>query len=301
MKKIALFCLSNALLMPAYASQEGSIDSLWTSLSTLTEPARDWVRDEFRYKRMFGLTEIPGVKYLFYKPDEGKEVVGFSLTNSGSNQINPIGLKKPGAFRNYTFSFADRARENIYLAVNDDVKISRRYSQDNMFREMHFFPRKVIPAIEKYDQGRQLKVTLPTGEPVLFDAKSKEISAGVLREMPIDFTVNRHERKNPELVYKGKNLAITVAQRGESARRAKVWGQVKFAEVHYPKKYDRACRVSPKYIWDQSPKKGDSEPKLTMLHATDHELFSMIEDKCGWDLSELKLAAVTKLKTLAMD
>lgn len=301
MKKIALFCITSALATPVFAAQQSVIGNIWHSLSAISEPARDWVRDQYRYKRVFGLTEIPDVKYLFYTPNSDREVVGFSITNRGSEQINPVGLQKPGPFRNYTFSFADRARENIYLAVNDDVKISRRYSQDNMFREMHFFPRRVIPAIEKLDDGRQLKVTLPTGEPVLFDAKSKEIKSGVLREQPIDFTKNRHERKNPELVYQGKHMMITVAQRGEAARRAKVWGQVKYAEVHYPAKYARACRISPKYLWDQSAKAGDSEPKLTMIYATDHELFDMIEDKCGWDLGELKLAAVGKIDTVAMD
>lgn len=61
--------------------------------------------------------------------------------------------------------------------------------------------------------------------------------------------------------------------------------------MHYPSRYDRSCRLSPALIWDQNPKPGDDDPTLTMLHATDSELFDTIEKNCGWDLSDLRLAA----------
>lgn len=300
MNKQIFLMIAAAVALPSHVAAASGQSSIWDALSHLAKPDRESIREPFRYRRIFGLTEIPDVKYLFYRPEGIKEVVGFSLVNKGSAHINPIGTKKSGSFRNYTFSFADRAREDIFLSINDDVKISHRYSQDNMFRELHFFPRRVIPAIEPFNKGRQLKVTLPTGEPVIFDARSKEINSGVLREEPIDFNRNRHERRNPKIAYKGKSLVVSVAQRGESARRAKVWGQAKYAEVHYPSKYSRPCRVSPEYIWDQSPKKGDKEPRLTMLYETDHALFNMIEKRCGWDLSALKLEAASELNAVAM-
>ena len=77
--------------------------------------------------------------------------------------------------------FADRARENIHLAVNDDVKISGRFSHDNMFRELHFFPRRQLPSLEIDHANGLLKVTLPTGEPVLFDEHSMELVGGALQ------------------------------------------------------------------------------------------------------------------------
>ena len=91
--------------------------------------------------------------------------------------------------------------------------------------------------------------------------------------------------------YQGKYLVITVAQRGEAPRRAKVWGQTKFAEIHYPAKYSKRCRISPKHFWDQRPKRGDTDPKLTMLHQSDNEVFAMVERHCGWNLAELKRIA----------
>ena len=251
-------------------------------------PERDGIRESFRYDRSISATDIDGLRYYFYEPGRQRTVVGFSFLNDGSSKVNPPGLKRRGPRREYAFHFADRARENIYLAINDDVKISGRFSHDNMFRELHFFPRRQLPSM-KVDHGKGvLDVTLPTGEEVLFDQDSMEVVGGVLKEAPIDFNRSRHLRRNPEVRYQGEFIAITVAQRGEAPRRARVWGQNKLAEVHYPARYRKSCRLSPGHIWDQKPKRGDNDPKLTMLHKTDTELFAMIERRCGWDLSRLK-------------
>lgn len=259
-------------------------------LANQSEPERDQIRDPYRYDRSISATDIDGLRYFFYEPGRQRSVVGFAFQNNGSPKVNPVGLKHKGPRREYAFMFADRARENIYLAVNDDVKISGRFSHDNMFRELHFFPRKQLPSLTIDHSKGQLKVTLPTGEPVLFDQDTMELVGGALKEAPIDFNASRHLRRNPEVRYQGRYLAITVAQRGEAPRRASVWGQTKFAEAYYPAKYSKPCRLSPKYIWDQKPKPGDNDPKLTMLHRSDAELFAVVERQCHWDLSELKPA-----------
>jgi hypothetical protein len=260
-------------------------------LQMLAEPAspeRDGIRDPFRYDRSIRATRIEGLRYFFYEPDEARSVVGFAFENRGSPKVNPVGLKRNGPRREYAFLFADRARENIHLAVNDDVKMSGRFSHDNMFRELHFFPRRQLPGL-KIDHTRGLlEVTLPTGELVYFEQDSMELVGGALSESPIDFNQSRYLRRNPEVRYQGHYLAITVAQRGEAPRRANVWGQDKLAEVHYPSRYPTSCRISPAHIWDQRPKPGDNDPKLTMLHPTDDALFTVVERRCGWDLSELK-------------
>ncbi len=261
-------------------------------LASVSAPERDAIRDSHRFDRAIRATDIDGLRYYFYRPGERRSVVGFSFLNDGSPKVNPVGLKKKGARREYAFMFADRARENIHLTVNDDVKLSGRFSHDNMFREMHFFPRKQLPTLQVLAGQGLLKVTLPTGEPVIFDQGTMEVVDGALKEGPIDFNRSRHLRRNPEVRYTGDYIAITVAQRGEAPRRAKVWGQTKFAEVHYPARYPkRRCKLSPKFIWDQRPKAGDSDPTLRMLHKTDDELFSVIETQCGWNLAELKSAS----------
>lgn len=249
-------------------------------------PERDAIRDAFRYDRRLAMTEIDGMRYYFYDQGGGREMVGFAFVNSGSPTVNPVGLRRPGPRREYAFFFADRARENIHLAISDDVDLSGRYSHDNMFREWHFFPRHQLPAVTIDDDT--LRVTLPTGEPVLFDRATREIRGGVLRESPIDFNPSRHARANPRVAYRGEYLAITVSQRGEAPRRANVWGQRKFAEVHYPARYPNPCRLSPAQLWDQRPKPGDNDPKLVSLHDTDDALFRVIERACGWDLEGLR-------------
>jgi hypothetical protein len=260
-------------------------------LGAKVAPERDAIRERFRYDRAIKVTGIDGLRYFFYEPGDAPAVVGFAFQNTGSPKVNPAGLKRKGARREYAFMFADRARENIFLTVNDDVKLSGRFSHDNMFRELHFFPRRQLPTL-RVDQAKGLlEVTLPTGEPVLFDRNTMEMIGGALSENPIDFNRSRHQRRNPAVHYRGDYLAVTVAQRGEAPRRAKVWGKTKYAEVHYPAKYDKACRLSPAAIWDQRPKPGDNDPKLTMLHKSDQEIFELVERRCGWDLSDLKAAS----------
>lgn len=268
-------------------------------LSKPSTPERERIREQHRYDRAIATTHIKGLRYYFFEPQQRREAVGFSLLNTGSPQVNPAGLRRKGAQRQYTFLFADRARENIYLAINDDVKLSGRFSHDNMFRELHFFPRRQLPSLKADKDRGLLKITLPTGEPVLVDQHTMELVGGALREDPIDFNPSRYSRKNPLVHYQGDYLAISVAQRGESPRRAKVWGQTKYAEVHYPSRYAKSCRISPKLIWDQRPKPGDNEPKLTMLHSTDDTLFAMVEKQCNWDLSALKQGEPTRQASLA--
>ncbi len=272
---------------PAPARKVERFDGI-AELSVDALPERNGIRPVYRYDRSIGATNIDGLRYFFYEPDAEREVVGFSFLNDGSGTVNPGGLRRKGPRREYAFHFADRARENIYLAINDDVKISGRFSHDNMFRELHFFPRSQLPSMKVDHAKGILEVTLPTGEEVLFDEDSMEVVGGALKEAPIDFNRSRHQRRNPEVRYQGDFLAITVAQRGEAPRRAKVWGQRKYAEVHYPAKYSKPCRLSPGHIWDQRPKPGDNDPKLTMLHKSDAELFAVVERRCGWDLSALK-------------
>jgi len=277
---------------PPPVKQAPRFDDL-AELAESSTPERDAIRKHFRYDRSIKPTTLKGLRYYFYEPDDARAIVGFSLRNTGSPKINPVGLKKPGARREFAFLFADRARENIHLAVNDDVKQSGRFSHDNMFRELHFFPRNELPSVRIDHAKGVIEVRLPTGELVHFDPVTKEVIGGALVESPVDFNRSRHLRRNPEVRYQGDFLAITVAQRGEAPRRAKVWGQTKFAEIHYPARYKKPCKLSPTFIWDQKPKPGDTDPTLHMKYATDSELFSMIERRCGWNLASLKEAAAT--------
>ena len=172
--------------------------------------------------------------------------------------------------------------------ITDNVAISGRYSHDNMFRELEFFPRTYLPSFQRSANGEQISVLLPTGEEVRFSASERVITGGVLSEQPIDMNPSRHQRHHPRVQYHGDFLAITSAQRGDSPRNARVWGQQRYAEIVYPKKYRKPCRVPRGRIWDQRPLQGDRDPRLDMLFRTDKQLFDFVEQACGWDLSELR-------------
>ena len=110
------------------------LERTWTALAAQTTPNRDSIRDRFRYARSYDYTGVEGFRSLSYDSGSGREIVGFALTNQGSPRINQPGLQGSGALRKYLFLFPDRARENIYLSINDDVALSGRISHDNMFR-----------------------------------------------------------------------------------------------------------------------------------------------------------------------
>lgn len=261
-------------------------DTITRQLASDRPPERERVREAYRFDRAISMGRVPGVRLYTYQPERDEKVVGFALVNKGSRRINPRGLRGTGARREFLFQFPDRAREEVFLSVLDDVRISKKYSQDNMFREMHFFPRRQLPSLRR--KGDRIEVHLPTGEPVLFDAKTAEIVGGVLKEAPIDFNRNRHARHNPRIRYTGSGLLITVAQRGEAPRRARVWGQRKYAEVWYPAHYQKPCRISPALLWDQRPKKGDTDPRLTWRLKSDSAVLDVVEKRCHWQLDALR-------------
>jgi hypothetical protein len=262
------------------------VDPVIAQLGNDVPPERERVRDAYRYDRAITMGRIPGVRLYTYSPGGSDRVVGFSLVDTHSKRINPLGARGNGAKREFLFQFPDRAREEIALLVSDDVRLSKRYSRDNMFRELHLFPRRQLPSLRR--KGNRFEVHLPTGEAVLFDADTAEITGGVLQEQPIDFNRNRYARHNPRIRYTGDGLLITVAQRGEAPRRAKVWGQKKRAEVRYPSHYRRPCYLSPALLWDQRPKKGDRDPRLTWRLISDDAVFDLVEKRCHWNLADLR-------------
>lgn len=254
----------------------------------------------FPGRRVGRYTGLAGFEVLTYRPDrrQGPKVVAFKLINDGSPRINPTGVghRRAGRPRNgnptrsFLFNFPDRARQDMHLLVTDDVARSGRYSHDNMFRELAFFPRVMLPSIKATADGNRYLVTLPTGEPVVFDRRSREIVAGVLREdKPMDRNPNRHLRDYPAVSYRGQYLVISSEQRGDSTRNARVWKQRRNAVIRYPAGGYKPCRVGREELWDQHPFPGDRDPRLTMRFSDDEALYRFIESRCGgWDLSKLR-------------
>lgn len=125
-------------------------------------------------------------------------ILGFSFNNIGPNRIIPVPATDigTGPDREYHFRFQSRARQDIYFSVTDTPD---EYLSNRMESYLYLFPRHNIPAIELVDggaKGQELKVTLPNGEEIVFDAKTKEILRGVFREKaPLDQNPDRFKRK----------------------------------------------------------------------------------------------------------
>lgn len=252
-------------------------------------PSGDQIVDpDARYLTMFSNDKIPGLHIgTSGYPDK---VGAFSLSNYGSPTVNPRGSREPtsASYRKYNFRFYDQAREDMHIDIQDRP-MQGRDSHTSMNTQVFILPRVTVPSIKMVDNNQKYRVTLPTGEHITFDVKTREILDGVLAEQVIDYNSNRHARKNPQVSYTGKGLSIKISQRGSSPRQDTVWGKTKQAEISYPSKYSEPCFVKPGLFWDQTPKPGDTDPSLKSLAIeSDAKAFAAIESHCGWDLSELK-------------
>jgi hypothetical protein len=156
-----------------------------------------------------------------YRKDRQSQIVGFEFSNRGGNRILPprYDIGKNLLFtRDFQFRFDDRARQDIQLFISDWAP-----SRDKQFRlselmnsVLHFFPRNYLPAILGSDA--RYVVTLPTGEQVEFDAKTREILGGVFSETAVDLNPDRAARKFPGVNYLGKGVVVRANARGTDPR-----------------------------------------------------------------------------------
>ncbi|HEY7320766.1 MAG TPA: hypothetical protein VIE89_24645 [Candidatus Binatia bacterium] len=220
-----------------------------------------------------------------YRKDRQNQIVGFEFSNHGGNRILPpsYDINKNLLFtRDFQFRFDDRARQDIQLFVSDWAP-----SRDKQFRLselmnsiFHFFPRNYLPAIVS-SRARYI-VTLPTGEQVEFDAKSREIMGGVFSETPVDLNPDRGARKFPGVNYLGKGLLVRADARGTDPRIAKTATITTGTTVPDCEKGDacRQCQVPSKDLWYQS---GPARFKFS----TDQEFDRFLLSRCGFRIPNL--------------
>ncbi len=204
-----------------------------------------------------------------------KMVKSFTIENSGSPVINPLGFTDQRSVREYSFQYPENARQQIKMDIYENAMYPGRVSHWSMHSAVYFIPRLVIPYLEFKKDDNKLIVHLPTDEIIEFDASNREIIGGVLEETPVDGSENRHARKFPGLKYTGSGYMIRIDQRGELPEADLVWGIKKFATIYHNNK---SCKVSASKLWDQEG--GESSQHLFKF-STDEEFYKFIKSECN--------------------
>jgi hypothetical protein len=239
---------------------------------------------EFKTKlqKILKLAEICSVSVQLN--DKG-ELVAFQWENDSKNNINP--KNGEGTSRQYHFQFPERSKQNPHLAITDDSGLTGKLSHDLLETTIIFIPRKVLPYIEVNQESNECerKVILPTEEFVIFDALTKEIIAGVLKEAPMDMTESRHKRQFAGIEYTGNGIMIRADRRAGTPEHIY---DVRFnVNEHIDKavitRKGKTCLVKKDLIWENAhnPDKG-----AFFKYDTDQEfLDQVINPICGWDLT----------------
>ena len=190
------------------------------------KPKGDKIKLEVHFGGRSSIDDIDMDLYntIGWKPRSGISE-GFSISNDGVNSIIPEGCtadadpdngySKCQASRQFSFEYHSQARQNIVLQITDEPS---NFTSHLMETRMFFFPRKVLPQINYSDDRSKIIMTLPTGEEVEFDAKTKQIVGGVMDEGPIDMGPSRHSRKFATVRYKGSGVALRINGRGQDPR-----------------------------------------------------------------------------------
>jgi len=263
------------------------------SLQMLSGPVQNSVDDPSAYMKgkvtTGSGTKLRNLKIIYDK--KSNQVNGFSLINKSSPRINPNSIGGTPS-REYVFEFYDRARQQILLRISDDTIRGGKITHSLMHSNFYFFPRKYLPSMKvkqncstkpnnvKHHSLTCIEIMLPTGEKVVFDGKTKEVVAGVLEEvLPIDETINRHNRRFSDIKYKGDYIFMRVDQRGETPENASPWGikMNKFAHIYYK---DKNCKIKVQELFHQG-----SDSSNYFLYPTDEKFYNeVLNKKCNFKI-----------------
>jgi hypothetical protein len=205
-----------AEVLPRFMSPEMRLQVIWNGRVLSNEvslaPSRAPLRDKLDpAHQVSNETKINGVISMIVESKRPQTITeGFFFRNLGVNRIIKA-RGYPMAERLFQFEYPEQARQNIALLVDDLPNGIGSHTMHSLFM---FFPRKYLPTIEQDDV--HLRVTLPTGEKVLFSKESKEVLEGVLQEGPIDMSEVRFTRQYADLRYRGRGVVLRANARGQS-------------------------------------------------------------------------------------
>lgn len=152
-----------------------------------------------------------------------RELDGITFSTDGNWPYMQSGPRiSPTMHRVWEFSAMDGSRSRPYINIEDNILAScpsndpNHDYQDscNVKSLMVLFPRRSIPNAERV--GDDIRVTLSTGEVVVFDARTRTIrpnSGSAMSEGAPDFTIDRQRRQPPNVSYTGAGISVTLSSR----------------------------------------------------------------------------------------
>jgi hypothetical protein len=211
-------------------------------------------------------------------------VRGAVSTDSGSTnffQYTFVGDSAPGAYlissrtfnketgeisktgREWNLRFEAQARQDMYMGVSN-------FDASGVTDSYYFmFPRKTLPHMRE-ENGR-LIATLPTGETVTYDATTKKVIKGVLRE---------NSAADPSKIgYSGEGLIVRVD--GGVGQNQGQGADPRRAEKATITKNGKSCQVPAKDLWPDQSK----ESALHFKYSSDDVFKQYVIKACGKDFN----------------
>lgn len=219
----------------------------------------------------------PNGPYNICKLD-GK-VESIRISNRGPNSI--VSTNEYYLGRDFEFNFQERARSDMHMMVSDSVDDK---TSSVTYSIMVFLPRKLLPSIQTVDN--ELHVTLPNGELIKYNAKTKEIIGGVLNEGKTAINPNNKKAMPAKLDYTGSGVLIRADKSGDlpygdiELRDGSAARSITTATVS--KKGFKDCKIPSKDIWYTDNVKHNSLMKPEF--ASDEGLDQFIKKRCGFSI-----------------
>lgn len=275
-------------IKPRVASPDFKAAVIWKNrfsktiaIKTTLRPRTDLIKS--RQVSVSNMSYVSGLEYTRGLNFPEGQYEGFSIHNRGKNAI----VSAQHAMRYFDFDFEEQATQNISLRVQDAPNGTSSHA---MLTHFMFFPRKNLPYASINDKG-DIKVTLPTGEPMVF-SKNGEVIDGVFEEGPVDVGPDRFKRTYADLKYQGKGIILRANARGQLPQQGQF--ETSKIDLEYGIKFStdvliingstgERCRRPKADFW----KPGDHSPVLFNF-PTDKEFNTYLEAKCGFGIPDLE-------------
>ena len=144
----------------------------------------------------------------------------------------------------------------------------------------------MLPAVRISRDKKEIIVTLPTREEIIFDARTKEILYGVFKETePLD-TKTFTKRNFGKFLYTGTGMMLRSDQEKLSPRIARVRNQRRTSVLQFGQ---QTCKIPNEELWFQNSTMANNLNGFDNLHLfkfpSDQQFFKFVNKTCGWQLN----------------